>query len=108
MSSSPAARPLRLPPTDFDRIKIPKTRQPPRNWFRVHQSGYPAIFLSLNTAHRFSHKDSPYPFLYLGIDIETCLFERFGDETYDDQMAIAQSIWYEHSLSTVQIPEVHV
>src|SRR5438132_1640162 len=108
MSSSPAPRPLRLPCADFDRLKIPKTRQPARGWFRVHQSTFPAIFFSLNTVHRFSHKDCPYPFLYLAIDIDTCLFERFGDKTYDNQKTIAQSIWNLHSVSKVLAPDLHI
>ncbi len=38
----------------------------------------------------------------------TCLFERFGDEIYDQKRAIAKSLWQAHSVSTVRIPEIHV
>jgi hypothetical protein len=108
MSNNPADRTLRLPPANLSGIKIPRTRQPARNWFRVHQSRYSAAYFSLDTNHRYSHKDCQYPLLYLGVDIDTCLFERFGDKAYDNQKAIPQSLWDAHCVSTVQVPEIHV
>jgi RES domain-containing protein len=108
MSSNPAARTLRLPPANFSGLKIPRTRQPARNWFRVHQSGFAATCFSLSTNHRFSHQDCPYPFLYLGVDTDTCLFERFGDTAYDGKKAIPQTLWEVHSVSMVQVPEIQV
>jgi hypothetical protein len=74
----------------------------------VHQSKYSALFFSLNSGHRFSHPESPFPCLYLAADIHTCLFERFGDQTYANHMAIAESIWNAHSLSRVQVPLLNV
>ncbi len=107
MSHNPAVRTLRLPPANFSGIKIPETRQPTRNWFRVHQSRHSAAYFSLDTNHRFSHKDCPCSLLYLGVDVDTCLFERFGDLAYDNQNAIPQSLWAAHSASLVQVPEIH-
>lgn len=43
--------------------------------------------------------------LYLAADIDTCLFERFGDYAYDRQKAIAQSLWDAHSVSEIAVPE---
>ena len=106
MSSSPAVRTLRLPAPGFDKLKIPRTRQPGRNWFRVHQTVHSSRYFSLNPAHRFSHQDCPYPVLYLGVNIDTCLFERFGDETYDSAKALPQSLWDAHSVSLLQVPEI--
>jgi hypothetical protein len=108
MSSNPAVRTLRLPPANFNRIKIPRTRLSARNWFHVHQTQSQAAYFSLNTAHRFSHKNCPYSFLYLAVDTDTCLFERFGDKAYDQQKAIAHSLWLAHSISTIRLPELHV
>ena len=108
MSGNPAKRALRLPPANFSALKIPRGRQPARNWFRVHQSRFAAAHFSLSTNHRFSHKHCPYSFLYLGVDIDTCLFERFGDTAYDGNKAIPQTLWGAHSVSMVQVPEVHV
>lgn len=108
MSSNPAARTLRLPPANFSGLKIPRSRQRARHWFRVHLSGFAATHFSLSMNHRFSHKDCPYSFLYLGVDTETCLFERFGDTAYDGNKAVPQALWAVHIVSMVQVPEIHV
>jgi hypothetical protein len=78
------------------------------NWFRVHQSRFSPRYFSLNTSHRFSHEDCPYHFLYLGVDADTCLFERFGDEAYDQQKTLAKSIWTAYSASIIRVPALHV
>jgi len=80
MSSSPAVRTLRLPAPGFDKLKIPRTRQPGRNWFRVHQTVHSSRYFSLNPAHRFSHKDGA--------------------------KALPQSLWDAHSVSLLQVPEI--
>ena len=108
MSNNPANRILRLPPEDLAATRIPRLRQPSRNWFRVHQARFSPVYFSLESFHRFSHKDCPYPFLYLGVDLDTCLFERFGDSAYDHQKAIPQSLWNAHRVSVVRIPNLHV
>jgi hypothetical protein len=108
MPNSPKGRPLRLPGPGFELTRIPRTRQPLRRWFRVHQTVYSPRYFSLNAGHRFSHENSPYPVLYLGVDVDTCLFERFGDEIYDSELALPQSLWSAHSLATVKIPEIVV
>ena len=89
-------------------MKIPRSRQPVRNWFRVHQPRHSAAYFSLNTHHRFSHKDCQFPLLYLGADVDTCLFERFGDIAYDNQKAIPQFLWNAYCVSSVQVPEIHI
>jgi hypothetical protein len=37
-----------------------------------------ARHFSINAAHRFSHLDCHCAVLYLGPNLDTCLFERFG------------------------------
>jgi hypothetical protein len=108
MPSDPAVRALRHPPANFHELKIPRTLQPAREWFGVHQSGLPARYFSLNTHHRFSHQDCPYSFLYLGVDVGTCLFERFGDEAYDRHRSLSKSLWDACCVSSIQLPEVQV
>jgi hypothetical protein len=44
--------------------------------------------------------------LYLGADLDTCLFERFGDQAYDHQKAIPESLWNANRVSAVQIPDL--
>jgi hypothetical protein len=106
MANSPAQRTLRLPPSNLAAIKLARTTLRTGNWFRVHQTTLSATTFSLNPIHRYSHKDCPFPFLYLGADVDTCLFERFGDLAYDNKRAIPQSIWYAHSLSLISVPDL--
>src|SRR4051794_5267973 len=108
MSSDPGVRPLRLPPANLNEIKVSPTRQSARNWFRVHQSRFQTIHFSVNSAHRFSHEECPHSLLYLAADGATGLFERFGDKMYDQQHAIAQSLWDAHCISMVRVPELRI
>src|SRR5258708_723294 len=108
MSSTPSVRTLRIPPGNYNGLKIPRTLQRARKCFRVHQSRHPAMHFSVNAAHRFSQQDCPHPCLYLAVDIATCLFERFGDKAYDRQKAVAQALWSAHSVSAIRVPELHV
>jgi hypothetical protein len=108
MPNNLPVRPLRLPDPVFDQIKVPRTRQPARDWFRVHPIQFKALFFSLNPGHRFSHAGCPYQFLYMGADIDTCLFERFGDTAYDGKKIIPRSLWRNHGLSKLRMPELKV
>src|SRR5258706_1493499 len=105
-SRDPGSRSVRLPSADLRQIAIPISRQAARGWFRVHQSNYAAKFFSLNSSHRFSHRDCSHSFLYLATDPATCLFERFGDTIYDQKMAIPNSLWQAYSLSELRVPAV--
>src|SRR5882724_6304282 len=100
MSNDPAVRTLRLPLESLGATRIPRTRQPARGWVRVHLSRHGAVHFSRKEFHRFSHPRSPYALLCLGSDIPTCLFERFGDEMYDQRKTVAESLWQAHSVSS--------
>ena len=108
MPSKPGVRTLRLPAPDLNTVRILRSRQRSRDWFRVHQSQHGAINFALNAAHRFSHADCPYHLLYLAADVGTCLFERFGDTAYDREKAVALSLWEAHSASVVKVPALQV
>lgn len=101
-------RPLYTPGPDFDQRPIPGTRQPRRTWFRVHRSGVPAVCFGIHAHHRFSHPDCPFPLLYLGASISTCLLEYFGDEVLAGQRVIAASKWNGCSLSRIEVPALRV
>lgn len=77
-------------------------------WFRVHRSGVPAVQLGTHGHHRFSHPDCPFPLLYLGASISTCLLEYFGDEVLAGQRVIAASKWDGCSLSQIEVPALRV
>ena len=104
MSNSAVIRPLRLPPPDFGHLKVPGRRLPARTWYRVHPGNHDAIHFSLNPGHRFSHPQCPYPLLYLGADIDTCLFERFGGLLYQQATTLSVSLWRANPVSAIKVP----
>jgi hypothetical protein len=101
-------RPLYTPGPDFDQRAIPVTRQPRRIWFRVHRSGSSAIQFGIHPHHRLSHPDCPFPLLYLGASIATCLWEYFGDEVLGGKRVISASKWNGCSLSRIEVPSLRV
>src|SRR2546426_8626787 len=103
MSSSVPTRPLRLPPADLAQQALPRTRLPPRAWYRVHPASHHAISFSLNPAHRFSHANCPYKFLYLGTDLRTCLWERFGDTIFDEDHRVLKALWTGTNVSVIEL-----
>lgn len=109
MSSKPKpARALLRPGPDFDQREIPVTRQPLRHWFRVHKSGSSPIVFGTFLHHRFSHQDCPHPLLYVGATIQTCLWEVFGDDIFQEKRTIAEGKWRGSSISQITVPEVRV
>ena len=88
----PHSRPIRLPAADFDLTPLPVSAVETLDAFRVHSVRFPAISFRLNPEHRFSHPHAPGGLLYLGEDLETCLWECFGDEILDHS-AIAKVDW---------------
>ncbi len=108
MSSSPATRPLRLPPPDLATRQLPRTRQMARAWFRVHATTRNAIDFSLSPTHRYSHPNCPHRILYVAMDPETCLMERFGDTIYDNGRQLPQKLWDETAISTIDVPPLHL
>jgi hypothetical protein len=106
MASSPGARPLRLPPPDLATRALPKTRDNGRTWFRLHAKGTSALLFSLKPTHRFSHPDCPCSVLYLAIDPETCLWERFGDCLLDSAHTLPRTHWEDAVLSSVEVPPI--
>jgi len=108
MSSSAPTRPLRLPPAELAQQTLPRVRLPARTWYRVHPTAHDAISFSLNPAHRFSHRDCPYKFLYLGTDLQTCLWERFGDTVFDQDHRLLKALWMGTSVSVIKLPPLSV
>src|SRR5258708_6567245 len=105
MPSNPKpARAQLRPGADFDQRVIPVTRQPQRGWFRVHKSGSPAVWFGKFPHHRFSHPNCPFPLLYVGATIQTCLWEFFGDEVFQRRRAISGGKWRGCSLGPICLP----
>jgi hypothetical protein len=109
MPSDPkSARALLRPGRDFGQRPVPVTRQPPRSWFRVHRMALPALDFGLRPFHRFSHADCPYPVLYVGPNLQTCLWEVFGDEVFQGNRTIASTRWSGRRVSQIRVPELRV
>jgi len=88
----PHSRPIRLPAADFELKPLPVSAPVMLEAFRIHSVRFPAISFRLNSEHRFSHPDAPGGLLYLGEDLETCLWECFGDEILNHS-TIAKVDW---------------
>ena len=108
MAGNQGARPIRLPPADLAAHDLPRTRQIARAWFKVHPRSYDAIFFRLKPTHRYSHPSCPYPILYLGIDVETCLWEIFGDAVFDKGHALPRTQWDDLMVSSIYVPPLHL
>jgi hypothetical protein len=109
MPSNPTPpRPLYTPGADFNQRTIPATRQPQRAWFRVHGSGSSAVQFGKLPHHRFSHASCPFPLLYVGSSIQTCLWEYFGDDVFRGQRVISAARWHARSLSRIVVPQLKV
>ena len=50
----------------------------------------------------------PYPLLYVGPNIQTCLREVFGDDVLQGTHTIAASKWTERCISQITVPELKV
>jgi len=107
MSSNPTpSRAWLLPGADFNERPIPVTRQPFRTWFRVHRASSPPILFGKSPQHRFSHQDCPYPLLYVGATIQTCLWEVFGDDLFQGKRTISEGKWRGSCVSQITVPEL--
>ncbi len=108
MAGNQPTRPLRLPPADLAAHELPRTRQIARGWFRVHARAYKAIFFNLKPTHRYSHPNCPCPILYVAMDVETCLWEVFGDSVFDNERALPKTQWDDFVVSMIDVPHLHL
>jgi len=109
MASNPKpTRPQLKPRKDFDQGVIPVTRQPQRVWFRAHKLGSPAVLFGNFPHHRFSHPSCPFPLLYVGATLQTCLWEYFGDDVFHGKRAISAGKWRGCCISQIVVPELKV
>jgi hypothetical protein len=96
------SRPIRLPARDFSGRALPVATLRRLESLRVHSTAFPAVAFRKIEAHRFSHPDAPGGLLYLACDLETCLWECFGDSILDPGAIIARAAWENRRLSRVR------
>ncbi|WP_367875049.1 RES family NAD+ phosphorylase [Luteolibacter sp. Populi] len=97
-----APRPIRLPGPSFGSRPLPVTAVKGMDALRVHGAAYPAVQFRLVSSHRYSHPEASGGLLYLGFDLETCLWECFGDAILDPGSMIARSRWMNQRLSRIR------
>jgi hypothetical protein len=100
-----ATRPLRLPPADFHTKALPCIRVASIRGIRVHSEHRPAISFRKITSHRFTHPDAPEGLMYLAEDLETCLWECFGDAILDPGARIPHLKWSHSQTSEIGLKQ---
>jgi hypothetical protein len=97
----PASRPIRLPAEDFARKPLPASIISDFKALRLHGATRPATQFRKVPSHRFTHPDSAKGLLYLGDDLETGLWESFGDAILNPGCVIARSLWMTRQVSKI-------
>ena len=92
-------RPIRFPSADFDRKPLPYRTVNGLTALRIHGGNRAAVQFRVASSHRFSHPDAPGGLLYLAFDLETCLWECFGDAILAPVSVISRSVWMNRRVS---------
>jgi hypothetical protein len=101
------SRPTHLPPGDVAGrrlLAVPVST----SWIRVHSTRYSALHFGKNANNRFTPKNSPFGVLYVGENLQTALFELFGDEMIQDDHRIRTYRWMSYQVASLQLPQVSV
>ncbi len=101
-------RPVRLPLPSFSSSALPFRTFESDEFRRLHESGRDPVFFGLNPGHRFSHPHCRWGLFYLAGTVNTCLWERFGDDILNAGSPVSGSIWTRRQLSTIRVSKVRV
>ena len=94
-------RPTYLPSPELERVRLSTRRSAVSQWYRVHPKDKDAIYYGRSPNNRFSPLDVGV--LYAGADVETVLFEVFGDEMFGDEHRIRSYRWFHYGLSRLTV-----
>jgi hypothetical protein len=97
------SRPIRLPAPDFGTKGLPTLNVASFHGIRVHGGHRSAISFRKITSHRFTHPDAPEGLMYLAEDLETCLWECFGDAILDPGARIPHLKWSQSQTSEIRL-----
>jgi RES domain len=100
-------RPIHLPPGNVAGGRLVGSTLS-TDWIRVHSIHYPPIHYGKNADNRFTPKNSPFGVLYVGENLQTALFELFGDEMITDDRRVRTYRWMSYQASSLQLPPVSV
>jgi RES domain len=101
------ARTTYLPPGDFAGRPLTGSTASV-TWFRVHPIDKSAIHFGKSANNRFTPNNSPFGVWYVAEDLNTALFESFGDEMIGNDLRIREWRWMSYRVSEVNIPAVSV
>ena len=96
------------PAADFARRKIPVSILNGGVLLRLHVTDRQALFFGRRAGNRFTPENSPRGVMYLGEDLETCIFEVFGDEMLEKRCLVRAFRWMNYSVSKIAYPELRV
>ena len=77
-------------------------------WFRVHPNDKSPIYFGKNANNRFTPKNSPFGVWYAAEDLQTALFELFGDEILENDCRIRGWRWMSYRISEMHLPPASV
>ncbi len=100
-------RPIRWPGKDFSERELP-VWEGVVTFARVHETGRSACYFSRNPAHRYSPADGPWPVCYVAETIETCLWERFGDDVLSPGARVSRSLWMTRSVTRGRVERLRI
>jgi hypothetical protein len=100
-------RPIHYPPSNFAGRRL-VGHAASTDWFRVHSTHHSAVHFGKNANNRFTPANSPFGVLYVGENLQTTLFELFGDEMFQDDHRIRIYKWMSYQVSNLQLPPVSV
>jgi hypothetical protein len=103
-----ATRRTYLPGNDFAGRRLIGTSVSRTAWFRVHPGGQSAIYFGKSANNRFTPRDSPFGVCYAAEDLQTALFEVFGDEMLEKDCRIRGWRWMNYRISEIHLPPVSV
>jgi hypothetical protein len=101
-------RPVRLPLPSFAASALPVRTLENFEFRRLHESGRDPIYFGLNPGHRFSHPQGRCGLLYLAATVNTCIWERFGDDILNPGSPVPRSVWIQRQLSKIRVSKVRV
>ena len=101
-------RPVRLPLPSLAASALPVRTLENVEFRRLHESGRDPVYFSLNPGHRFSHPHGRWGLLYLAGTVNTCIWERFGDDILNPGSPVPRSVWIQRQLSTIRVSKVQV
>jgi hypothetical protein len=100
-------RPIHFPPSDVAGRTL-VGRAVAAHWVRVHSIIHSAIYFGKQANNRFTPDNSPFGVLYVGENLQTALFELFGDEMLLGVNRIRTHRWTSYQVSSLQLPPVLV